>query len=43
MDAARARQRFSRFDAAEDRLCLRLNRGCDFGAIRGPFARFALG
>ena len=38
MDAARARQRFARFDAAEYRLCLRLNRGCDFGAIRGPFA-----
>jgi undecaprenyl-diphosphatase len=38
MDAARARQRFARFDAAEYRLCLRLNRGCDFTAIRGVFA-----
>ncbi len=38
MDAARARQRFARFDAAEYRLCLRLNRGCDFMAIRGVFA-----
>ena len=38
MDAARARQRFARFDAAEYRLCLRLNRGCDFTAIRGVLA-----
>ena len=38
MDAVRARQRFARFDAAEYRLCLRLNRGCDFTAIRGVFA-----
>ena len=38
MDAARARQRFARFDAAEYRLCLSLNRGCDFTAIRGVFA-----
>ncbi len=38
MDAARARQRFARFDAAEYRLCLRLNRGCDFIAVRGMFA-----
>jgi undecaprenyl-diphosphatase len=35
MDAAQARRRFARFDAAEYRLCLRLNRGCEFTAIRG--------
>lgn len=38
MDAARARARFARFDAAEYRLCLGLNRGCEVTAIRGVFA-----
>jgi undecaprenyl-diphosphatase len=38
MDAARVRRRFARFDAAEYRLCLRLNRGSDFTAVRGVFA-----
>jgi len=30
--------RFARFDAAEYRWCLRLNRGCEFAAIRNGFA-----
>jgi len=38
MEATSTGQRFARFDAAEYRLCLQLNRGCDVIAIRGVFA-----
>jgi hypothetical protein len=38
MAATSIGQRFARFDAAEYRLCLQLNRGCDVMAIRGVFA-----
>jgi undecaprenyl-diphosphatase len=38
MQATGIGQRFARFDAAEYRLCLQLNRGCEVMAIRGVFA-----
>ena len=38
MQAARTRQVFARFDAAEYKLCLRLNRGCNVRSVRNVFA-----
>lgn len=38
MAATSIGQRFARFDAAEYRLCLQLNRGCNVDAVRGVFA-----
>lgn len=38
MQALPARQMFDRIDAAEYRLCLRLNRGSDLRWVRGVFA-----
>ncbi len=38
MQAARARQVFARFDAAEYKLCLQLNRGADVRSVRNVFA-----
>jgi undecaprenyl-diphosphatase len=38
MAATNTGHRFARFDAAEYRLCLQLNRGCNVDAVRGLFA-----
>ncbi len=38
MQGSRTARLFARFDAAEYRLCLRLNKGCDIRALRGMFA-----